>query len=127
LLRKKKESFRKVAGLFGEGAELKRVSEAIQRLKGDIQGLNSDYRNVHSNLRASMPKGFSSDKVQSAFNETEQAEQNLNEKVDELKSLFGEHGELKQKEANKNYGIAAGFGIPGLVGLGYVNEQAKNN
>jgi hypothetical protein len=74
-----------------------------------------------------MPKGFSSDKVQSAFNETEQAEQNLNEKVDELKSLFGEHGELKQKEANKNYGIAAGFGIPGLVGLGYVNEQAKNN
>lgn len=74
-----------------------------------------------------MPEGFSSDKVQSALNETHQAEQNLNNKVDELKSLFGEHGEQKQKEANKNYGIAAGVGIPGLIGLGYVNEKERNN
>lgn len=93
----------------------------------DIQGIKSDYRDVHSDLRAAMPEGFSSDKVQSAFDDTKQADEKLQEKVNDLKNLFSEHGELKQKESNKNYGITAGFGIPGLVGLGYLNEKAENN
>lgn len=73
-----------------------------------------------------MPDGFGTDKVQSAFDETQQAEEKLNEGVNDLNSLFKDHGEIKQKDSNKNLGIAAGVGIPGLIGLGYANEELKN-
>jgi cell fate (sporulation/competence/biofilm development) regulator YlbF (YheA/YmcA/DUF963 family) len=124
---KKKDSFRKVSGLFRESPNLKQSSDAIKKLKEDVQKLHVDYSNVQAKLRAFMPNGFASDKVQSALNETQQAEQHLNEGVEDLKNHFGEHGELKQQESNKNMGIAAGFGIPSLIGLGYLQEKTKKD
>lgn len=72
-----------------------------------------------------MGEGKDSPKVQKAFKKVEEIDKDLSKDVQSLKNEFLSRSSSSQKLGEKNTVLAAGVGLPGLVGLSYAYEDAK--
>lgn len=127
---KKKNHLEKRAGLFNLNGkakqELSGLDNMIDTLQTNVGKAKENFDDKHAQLRAYMKYGDEAS-VQQAMADAKSAEQQMNESVSNLQSAIQDRGSVHEGMAKKNIGIGAAVGLPGLVGLGYANESAKDN
>lgn len=123
----KKNEIIKEAGFFSRGQLLKSVDDKVGKLETELRSFHGNLENANAKLRAVMPEGEQSPRVQQALADVKAAEQQLTQGREALQQVHTERGLAEQQKAKGNLSLAAGVGIPGLAGASYGYEGMKNN
>ena len=128
---KKKNTLEKKAGLFshlGRGAkqEMKQLDQHISTLQKQVDQSKAHFDDRSAYLRAAI-KGKNPDALNKAIEDAREAEDNLTSNVTSLQEAFATKGVVEAQAARNTQLLSAGIGIPGLAGLSYANENAKDS
>ncbi|PGQ88208.1 hypothetical protein [Priestia megaterium] len=126
---KKKTTIEKQAGLFNGKAkqELKLLDGTIDSLKQNAEAATRNFSDKHAQLRALMYGDINKPALEQASVEVQQAKDQMNQSISSLQEAMRQRDGVHEGIAKKNMGLAAGVGVPGLAGLSYINEEAKDD
>ncbi|MED4068722.1 hypothetical protein [Priestia megaterium] len=126
---KKKTEIEKEAGLFNSKVkqELKSLDGVLETLKQNAEEATRNFSDKNAQFRALFHGGLDQGSLAQAEIEVEKARQHMDQSVASLQEAMHKRNTTHETIAKKNIGTGAIVGLPGLAGLSYLNEEAKDN